>query len=237
MAQPSADPLSQDSNLSELRRSVPPRVGPPPHTPVRPPPARRPPSARCLRLCTSHALLGPYAVTTIDWIGFPFSRAGPKGNPTAYDERTIENRAPSKAKRHLPIQEHCARACHAYPYARLAHISAAPPLRPPATIPPWLCARSRTRRVIMFLLWPQSRAGHPTCSSTRSQGQCDFQPPDTPPTALGAALHGAALGAAGRTHDPHARPARTTARTTTRTTSPRACREDVTTCRPSLIRW
>ena len=162
MAQPSADPLSQDSNLSELRRSVPPRVGPPPHTPVRPPPARRPPSARCLRLCTSHALLGPYAVTTIDWIGFPFSRAGPKGNPTAYDERTIENRAPSKAKRHLPIQEHCARACHAYPYARLAHISAAPPLRPPATIPPWLCARSRTRRVIMFLLWPQSRAGHPT---------------------------------------------------------------------------
>ena len=107
MAQPSADPLSQDSNLSELRRSVPPRVGPLPHTPVRPPPARRPPSARCLRLCTSHALLGPYAVTTIDWIGFPFSRAGPKGNPTAYDERTIENRAPSKAKRHLPIQERC----------------------------------------------------------------------------------------------------------------------------------
>ena len=105
MAQPSADPLSQDSNLSELRRSVPPRVGPLPHTPVRPPPARRPPSARCLRLCTSHGLLGPYAVTTIDWIGFPFSRAGPKGNPTAYDERTIDNRAPSKAKRHLPIQE------------------------------------------------------------------------------------------------------------------------------------
>ena len=35
-------------------------------------------------------------------------------------------------------------------------------LRPPATIPPWLCVRSRTRRVIMFLLWPQFRAGHPT---------------------------------------------------------------------------
>jgi len=122
MAQPSADPLSQDSNLSELRRSVPPRVGPPPHTPVRPPPARRPPSARCLRLCTSHALLGPYAVTTIDWIGFPFSRAGPKGNPTAYDERTIENRAPSKAKRHLPIQERCAGRCPGVPRI---------PIRPP----------------------------------------------------------------------------------------------------------
>ena len=124
------------------------------------------------------------------------------------------------AKRHLPIEERGAGRCPGVPRIPMrppgAH-SAAPPLRPPATIPPRLCARSRTRRVIMILTVATKRAllraGHPTCSSTRSQGHCDFQPPDTspPPMALprgplprgrclvGAALQGAALqGAAGR---------------------------------------